>query len=204
MNTHLLISPAKEKLRRWSEAFPDGRAVDSIEAAKAVYRYGDVVWLHVPDDARGAVALLRGATKQLAGAKLVAVADIPDDEQALALLESGALGYCHAHAAPQMLQQVATVIINKGLWVGPGLLLRMLKGTVKALPEAPDEAADLSLLSEREQAVALCVADGQSNKEIANELGITPRTVKAHITSIFSKLKVRDRVHLALKIKSGS
>jgi DNA-binding NarL/FixJ family response regulator len=56
----------------------------------------------------------------------------------------------------------------------------------------------LSMLTGREQEVSRAVAKGSSNKEIARQLGITERTVKAHIGSVFQKLNVRDRLHLAL------
>jgi DNA-binding NarL/FixJ family response regulator len=60
-------------------------------------------------------------------------------------------------------------------------------------------AADrLSMLTRREQEVARAVANGSSNKEVARQLGITERTVKAHIGAVFQKLNARDRLHLAL------
>jgi DNA-binding NarL/FixJ family response regulator len=52
----------------------------------------------------------------------------------------------------------------------------------------------------RENAVAACIAMGKSNKEVAEELNITERTVKAHLSACFNKLDVRDRMQLALII----
>ncbi|MBL8432557.1 MAG: helix-turn-helix transcriptional regulator, partial [Dechloromonas sp.] len=57
-----------------------------------------------------------------------------------------------------------------------------------------------TLLSGRETQVARLVASGASNKEIADQLAITERTVKAHLTVIFEKLGVRDRLQLSLRI----
>jgi two-component system, NarL family, nitrate/nitrite response regulator NarL len=56
----------------------------------------------------------------------------------------------------------------------------------------------LSQLTQREREVAVEAAKGLSNKEIARILDITDRTVKAHLASIFERLKVKDRLHLAL------
>ncbi len=68
-----------------------------------------------------------------------------------------------------------------------------------ALDETSRASAErLSTLTGREVEVARAVARGSSNKEIARQLGITERTVKAHIGSVFQKLNARDRLHLAL------
>lgn len=48
----------------------------------------------------------------------------------------------------------------------------------------------------------MCVARGESNKEIARELNLAERTIKLHLTSIFEKLQVRDRLQLALRVNS--
>lgn len=59
-------------------------------------------------------------------------------------------------------------------------------------------AIALKQLTSREKAVALEVAKGATNKEIARTLNITERTVKAHLGSAFNKLNVRDRLQLVL------
>ena len=59
---------------------------------------------------------------------------------------------------------------------------------------------DFDSLTEREYAVAVAVGKGLNNREIAESLGITERTVKAHLTAIFEKLGLRDRVQLALTV----
>ena len=56
----------------------------------------------------------------------------------------------------------------------------------------------MELLSAREKDVARAVAAGKSNKEVAKELDITERTVKAHLSAVFEKLHVRDRLQLVL------
>jgi DNA-binding NarL/FixJ family response regulator len=59
-------------------------------------------------------------------------------------------------------------------------------------------------LTKREIEVAKSVADGCSNREIAERLNISERTVKARLTSIFQKLDVRDRVQLALLMRGNA
>jgi DNA-binding NarL/FixJ family response regulator len=76
--------------------------------------------------------------------------------------------------------------------------------TARILPAAVAPSADLSLLTSREKAVAELVAAGKSNKEVARDLDITERTVKAHLSAAFEKLQVRDRLQLVLLFSSGA
>jgi len=116
---------------------------------------------------------------------------------------------------PELLQEVATVIGHGGLWAGPDLIKRLVAATSAALATlpapigAPGATAQTyakvwASLSQRETQVAQCVALGKSNREVAEQLFISERTVKAHLGSIFEKLMVRDRLQLALLVASVS
>jgi len=70
-----------------------------------------------------------------------------------------------------------------------------------SMPQRVESNTDLSELTDRELEVAKLVADGNTNAEIAEQMNITVRTVKAHMTSIFTKTNLRDRVALALALK---
>jgi len=74
-----------------------------------------------------------------------------------------------------------------------------LNAALKASRQTPHQNP-LAELTPRENAVAKAVAAGQSNKEVARQLDITERTVKAHLSAVFTKLGVRDRLHLVLAI----
>lgn len=205
MSKHILVSPRTDALHRWHQAFPDATAFANINEAADKVGADDLVWLHLPPLKRDARRLVELASARINGVRMVALADIPDDEQALELMELGVVGYCHAHAGEQMLKQVAAVVDNQSLWVGPELLQRLIKAGAKPAAEAQASLEPVSLdsLSPRELEVARLVADGMSNKEIARELDITERTVKAHLSACFEKLSVRDRLHLALVVNRG-
>lgn len=122
----------------------------------------------------------------------------PGDEEGIALLEAGACAYCHAYAAEATLRQMIEVIASGELWVGRSLMGRLLKNIKRA---AQAQTSDWQApLTEREHEVAQMAAMGNSNLQIAETLGITERTVKAHLTAIFEKLAVKDRLQLALKV----
>jgi DNA-binding NarL/FixJ family response regulator len=134
---------------------------------------------------------------------VVVLSSVPEQVEGLRALNAGARGYCHLLAAPVLLQEVAQVVSLGGLWVGPDLVQRLMAATRELLQRSPDAvrpAVDLSVLSERELQVARAVAEGQSNREVAEQLHITERTVKAHLGAVFEKLGLRDRVQLVLQL----
>ncbi len=167
-----------------------------------------LVWLRL-DEARPAPEQLAELHKAVGQVRVIALANQPDNEQALTLFSAGIRGYCNSHSTAANLRQVASVVQAGGLWIGEALMQRLLASTRAAILKShaaglPQDAASrsaedrLSALTGREAEVARAVAKGSSNKEIARQLGITERTVKAHIGSVFQKLNARDRLHLAL------
>ena len=84
----------------------------------------------------------------------------------------------------------------------PELVKRLMGLSLRVVPTPAPERPELDSLTARELMVARLVAQGESNREIAEALEITERTVKAHLTAIFEKLQVRDRVQLALAMNN--
>ncbi|MGP9665051.1 LuxR C-terminal-related transcriptional regulator [Halomonas sp. AOP22-C1-8] len=184
---------------RWGTAFSDAQAAqaDSIEAH---INAGDIAWLAT------SVQAWPELTQRLAaeGVIVVILSYTPNDREALNALDQGARGYVHTLAAVDVFRKVALVVANQGVWVGQELLAKVLGGSFKALQQrsrtmtAPSPY--LELLTERERSVALAVVRGLTNKEVARQLDITERTVKAHLSAVFKKLAVRDRFQLMLKV----
>ncbi|MBW8327654.1 MAG: response regulator transcription factor [Thiobacillus sp.] len=123
---------------------------------------------------------------------------MPEDDQGMAALAAGASGYCSALTLPAVLRQVAGVVEHGGLWVGPQLMRRLMQGLAARAGDTPGPVLDR--LSQRERQVAEAVARGATNKEIARVMGITERTVKAHLSAAYEKLGVRDRMQLSLVV----
>ncbi len=199
---HLFITSDGRLHPRWQEAFPEAGAVADFSRADLTPST-TMIWAR-EDHPRHADLLpeLRDA-----GRPFVVISLLPRQDNALAALAAGARGYCHALAAPTMLRDVAAAVSHGGLWVGPELLNRLIRSLPPALtPFDPGASphADLVLLTERERQTAEFVAQGLSNKEVARRLDITERTVKAHLSAIFTKLELRDRLQLALRFKRGA
>lgn len=186
-------------LPRWQEAFPAAKST-RLEEAELQAGQSVLVWLRLIADVppERQIALLHERLGQIA---FVALSDIPNDQEAVAAFMAAARGYCNAHATAAILQQVADVVLQGGLWIGEGLMQRLLNVVEKITPAANGGSHDwAATLTEREKEVALAIADGRNNKEIGSQLGITERTVKAHVGTILNKLQVRDRLQLALVI----
>jgi len=125
----------------------------------------------------------------------------PNDEQGRRFLAAGAKGYIHAYLSLEGIDTALKVIANGGVWMGASLLSRLLQqlSRTSAQPQA-DPAGWTTKLTPRERDVAQRAALGMANQAIADELGITERTVRAHISSVFEKLGVSDRLMLALLV----
>ena len=194
MRNLFLVAGAMAPSTRWRDAFSDGVYVTWDVAVSARLK-ADVIWLSamVP----GWKELLANVLQQFADVPVVVVSNTPNEREALSAIVSGAFGYCHAWSSPEQLREIAQVVNRGGYWVGQALMSRLIGVVTKSMPmmdELPGE------LSEREAEVAREVIAGRSNKEIARVLGITERTVKAHLGAIFAKLGVRDRLQLALRL----
>jgi len=201
---HILITANAVALSRWVETFENAQIVAGIDAISPILSENTTAWVHLPSDADKATQLIEATVSHCPDARLVALADVPDDNQALQLMEIGIHGYCHAMASPQVLRQISSVVSNQGLWVGPKLLNRLIGALMADTKKPLEPPPELDSLSAREQEVAGLVGGGASNKEIARQLDITERTVKAHISSIFQKLELRDRLQLALMMRDYS
>ena len=185
----------------WKKAFPDL----IVSTLARVPPTATLVWVLRPNaPGTDVTALLAGLRRQAGDRPLIMLADVPDEEEALAALAAGASGYCNGHAASTVLTQVGLAVANGGLWVGQKLMQRLLSATARGLaasPEAKNTVAAASWherLTARELEAATLLAQGASNKEIASRMAITERTVKAHVGAILEKLGARDRLQLSL------
>ena len=199
---HLFISANGDLLPRWRGAFPLAEAVP-VRVLSNVFA-PDYAWLRLLPGASVAVQV-QVVRRHLPDAALIVLSDTPSDDEGMQAFSAGARGYCNSHASEAVLRQVFSVVSQGGLWIGESLMERLLVGITRMPVPGTDASAAKNgwheKLTEREWDVARAIAAGASNKEVARQLGITERTVKAHVGVIFTKLEVQDRLHLALRIR---
>jgi DNA-binding NarL/FixJ family response regulator len=125
--------------------------------------------------------------------------------EAVSILTAGARGYYSSDISPTLLLRAVEVIHKGEIWLERKfvpLLLEEVTALARRLQQGvtSTKGNDLSELTSRQQEIARLLTSGVSNKEIASLLSITERTVKAHITEIFRRLGVSDRVRLAMMV----
>lgn len=195
---HLFISNREPSTVLWRASFPEAPVLSYVQTI-AQLKTADIIWLHL---GHGIHLKELAALPRNKDSRVVVLSDQPDDEEGLAALNLGAAGYCNASAAKEVLIQIANVVNHHGLWVGPTLLNRLLRQTAQLQTPNPNKTDWTTGLTPREAEIARAAARGLSNREIAEGLGITERTVKAHLTVIFEKLNLRDRLQLSLLVNA--
>lgn len=121
-------------------------------------------------------------------------------ESQVSLLKQGARGYFDNHLPPEKLHFAMYAILHGEVWIERYVISSLIDELAQAkLPQiTPKQQQLLSSLSPKEIEVATLVSHGATNKMIAHKMTITERTVKAHLTTIFHKLAIFDRLSLAI------
>lgn len=134
--------------------------------------------------------------------RVVAASSSPKDEEAMLALDAGCAAYCHAFSDAATLKQVKGVVDAGHVWIGKTLMQRLLHGVNQVLPKRAEvaDAGWRESLTQREVEIAVLAANGASNQSIAAQCQISERTVKAHLSAVFDKLNITDRLQLALRV----
>lgn len=131
-------------------------------------------------------------TRDYPDIKVVALTINEDEEFFFSMLRAGASGYVPKRAAPEELIMAIQAAANDEVYVYPSLAKILVQDYVKqgrGIEAHPE-------LTEREQEVLSILAEGFSNREIGENLNISPKTVARHRENIMSKLNLRNRTEL--------
>ena len=126
---------------------------------------------------------------------------VPEITAGKMLISHGVKAYGNSRMSPANFTQMIKTVHNDKVWTYPELTTSLIKNS--SVSVINEDASNLiqNRLSPKEIEVIYLILDGLTNDAIAKELDITTRTVKAHISSIFSKLHVSDRISLVLLLK---
>lgn len=200
---HLFVTTLKNPVESWLKAFPQLTVISGVVSADMAG--ASVIWVHAQlEQGNQWRQHVQQVLRMLPTAKVIVLSNNPDQTEAMQALESGAVGYLHAYAHQNVLKEVLSVASQGGVWLGRDVLKHLITLTTQGQSQPDVMEEILEGLTKREREVALQAAKGNSNKEIARALSISERTVKAHLTSVFDTLKVRDRLHLALVLQGKS
>ena len=150
----------------------------------------DVVVMDLQMPGVDGVAATRSILAEELGAEVVVLTSFSDNARIVAALDAGAVGYLLKDADPEDLIEGIRAVSRGGSPLHPKVARQLLTAR-QAAPAAVD-------LTPREREVLALVRAGLANKQIARRLGISERTVKAHLTSVFQRIGVTDRTQAAL------
>ncbi len=190
---HLIVREGMRQILETEPEFqPVGEAADGIEAVELVGElHPDVVLmdLRMPRlDGMGAIERIRSQYPQVA---IVILTTYDEDDLMVRGLRAGARGYLLKDTDRGTLFRAIRAAARGETLLSPEVAAKVFSTAQVAPAQAP--AGYEMPLTERELEVLRSVGRGERNKEIAARLGITERTVKAHLASVFNKLGVDSR-----------
>ena len=208
----LLASASQEDLYRWEQGvralFPVFCSTNLESLRVELVRLKPPVLLLDHDLPQlGTPGGISGLIKLHPEAKVVVLSHPLSDEAEWALFRTGVRGVCRRDIDGEQLQSVITAVQRGELWIRRTLSWHLLNELVTITQEKTKikQAIGelLANLTQREYEIATLVGNGETNKQIARRLAITERTVKAHLTEVFRKLDIADRLKLALIVKGS-
>ncbi|NLX19600.1 MAG: response regulator transcription factor [Desulfobulbus sp.] len=210
MNLILCCSSAALR-ERWSTALDpmfsthQAASLDDLRIFVRQQLSFDLLLIHRPLIDFSAVSYIK--SRQPA-CKLVILSDRPNETEGLAFLRLGVIGYANSYTNARRLQEGIRTIVNGSVWISQNLMYALIAQTAPSIdPTTEPEDARLrpfDKLSDRELQIADLVAQGLSNSEIAIQLDITERTVKAHLGAVYAKTSTKGRLALALLMRQAA
>jgi DNA-binding NarL/FixJ family response regulator len=187
------------------ERVPDvevvAEAADGDEALTLLAGGVDVGLLDVRMPRRGGIEVLHVLVGRPQPPPCLLLTTFDDREALLAGLRAGARGYLRKDVTVETLVRALRALAEGRTFFQPSLTEKLLRGARRMPAEGVPPAPVLpEPLTPRETEVMRLVAGGYSNREIGEALGTAEATVKVHVSSILSKLGVRDRVQAVLRV----
>ncbi len=136
------------------------------------------------------------------GVTVIVLTNYDEDNLVFSSIRAGASGYLLKEVSGHQLTNAIRTVADGFSLIYPSVARRVLDefGRLRVGTAQPDDDQGYSDLTPREREVLKLIASGRANKEIGTELGISERTVKTHISNIFSKLQLTDRTQAALYV----
>lgn len=203
MNTVAIVEDnptIRNTFRQWIDAAPDFRCVctcvSAEEALAEIPRLKpDVVLMDIHLPGESGIACTAQLKEKLPAVQVIIVTVYRNHELIFQALEAGACGYLLKRSSPEELLKAISEVRSGGAPM-TGEIARML---VEAFQKKPGASASGDGLTPREEEILVFLAEGLSNKEIADRVKISYDTVRAHLRHIYEKLHVRGRTEAVKK-----
>ncbi len=178
-----------------------GEAPDGIQAVEMAHSLQpDVILLDLVMPRKGGLEAIREIKEQDPQARILVLTSFAEDENVYAAIKAGAQGYLMKDASPQDILVAIREVHRGEPSMDPSIAQKLMRELQRSSDLPPSEEP----LTEREVEVLKLLAQGLQNKEIAEELVISERTVSTHVSNILSKLHLANRTQAALyALKEG-
>ena len=132
---------------------------------------------------------------------ILVISMFEDDDSIFAALQSGARGYLLKGALKaEILRSIRAVSSGEAIF-GPAIAKRLMQYFASPRPTAPQDA--FPELTEREREILTLIAQHETNPEIAKRLHLSPKTIRNHVSNIFTKLQVADRAQAIIRAREA-
>jgi DNA-binding NarL/FixJ family response regulator len=154
------------------------------------------------------IAATRRLRAEQPGVRVIALTTFDDDEDVFAALRAGAVGYLLKDVSSERLVEAILAAARNESVLQPSVAAKVVARFAQLPADAvlaqdrPRPQPLVVPLSDRELDVVRLLADGRSNREIAEALHLAAGTVKNHVTNVLGKLGVRDRTQAALRARA--
>jgi DNA-binding NarL/FixJ family response regulator len=176
-----------------------GEATDGEEVVLLLNRCSpDVLLLDIKMEKMNGLQLLPQIVGQYPQLRAIVLTAQISQAESVKAIKDGARGIILKHAASEFLIKGIRKVFEGELWADTSTMTRVVESLSQKYRGDRDLEKDRKELSQREKEVVGLVASGHRNKEIANKLFISEQTVKTHLSNIFQKLEISDRLELAL------
>jgi DNA-binding NarL/FixJ family response regulator len=177
-----------------------GEAADGLQALSLTESLQpDILLLDVRMPEVGGLEVLPKIRAKCPMTKVLILSGFPEDELISKALELGAKGYLLKTLTHKDLLRAIHATYAGEIWAERRVLTQILENLRKKVSDLHGPLAETrEALTDREQEVVSWVMQGKRNKEIASQLGISEKTVKTHVSNIFSKLRVSRRLQILL------
>lgn len=200
----ILCSPRDSVRERWSsilkpEEYPVYEA-SSLQMLEAVEHKNEQYILLV-DESFMDVQTIGTFCRRTDIFRIFVFSDTPDPKFGVRLMTIGVVGYANTFISEGRLVEAVKSIEAGRVWFNQDVLSMFIQVTAAGKKEdSVAESEILNELTEREREIALLISKGFSNKAIGEQLFVSERTIKTHLSSIFAKTGVHSRLKLALLI----
>ena len=176
-----------------------GEAVDGSEALRTIQRLKpDVVLMDVHIPGVDGIAVTRQIVHDFPEVAVIMLTMYSDQQRILQAMKSGARGYLLKSVSIREVAQAIRTVHGGGMLVEPDMASVIVNELRRLSEQTKGGQRLLDLLTEKELEIVRYIATGMSNKEIADHLAYSEKTVKNYLSIIFHKLNIRDRTQAAI------